>query len=36
MKQIVKSYRFRSLIYMTKEYTATKLGIIKAYVKRIE
>ena len=36
MKQIVKNYRFRSIIYMKKEYTATKLGIIKAYVRRLD
>ena len=36
MKQIVKNARFRSLIYMQKEFTATKLGIIKAYVKRLD
>ena len=36
MKQIVKNSRFRSLIYMQKEFTATKLGIIKAYVKRLD
>lgn len=35
MKQIVKNPRFRSLIYMQKEFTATKLGIIKAYVKKL-
>ena len=36
MKKIIKNQRFRSLIFMKREFTQRKLGIIKTYAKKRE